>query len=421
MSLSTALTTLMGIIALIILGVDLLIRRKILKTELEFKEKKFEMDKQERSEWQNWLERERLHLGKLSKPLAEELFKEFKKDYEWAVTALEKAKLGPYSETLFGDRSGHFREEKELLSEKFIPLLLNRCKFLSKNLNKHVYILIDSGTTLFPLFKLIGKETVRAHENNETWVKNLTVVTNNLPGLQALMEVGRPNPNNRYADLAISCKLLPGAPLPIYSAVTGEETEKYLQELKQEATESSDPVFISIVTGNWIRIRETDPRCPVPLARGNGHLPFKQKLVDISDETYVISPLGKIFANASNDNVNKLLRLNKGAIDPEKRNYDELKIIENAGRVKLVSTRRKDGRVLQNLSRYISGNLQISERINEEEFINAPIGKTNHLLFKFDKLPKEKYLEMDVEFPHTHTRREDFISFFKHPESGINF
>ena len=410
----------MAIVALVILGYDLYMRRKIMKSELELQNKKFDREERERDTWQKWLERERIELGKMYKPLSKLISSDLIADSQWAFEAIQKAKLGSYSQTLFGERSGHFREEKQKIASNFVHHLLSRCKYLIETTKKDIYLIIDSGSTLQPFFELLGRRAVQIHEYKEKqWIDKITIITNNLPGVVSLMEAGRPNPSNRYSGLAINCRLLPGVPLPVYSAVTGKETEGALQNIRTPP-DSESSLFIGLTTGNWIRIRKTDPRCPVPLARGERHRAFKQKLLDISDEVFVVSPLGKIFANASNENVNKLLGLSEGSSDPEKMAYEELEITsEKAKSVKIVTTYRKDGRLLQNLSRYIQGQLQISENIDENEFARAPLGEAKNLIYLFDDLPKEVYLEKGIEFPHMHTRKEGFIEPFLHPEREI--
>ncbi len=411
----------MGIVALIILGWDLYMRRRIMYSELDIQERKLIASEEEKKSWQRWLEKERMELGKMYKPLSELIAKDLIANSEWAVQAIEKAKLGPYSQTLFGDRSSHFREEKENIASRFVPLLLSRCKSLIEKEEKNIYLILDSGTTLLPFFTLLGKRSVQAYDNNDKnpWIDKITIITNNLPGIETLMEVGRPKHTNRYSRLAVNCHLLPGVPLPIYSAVTGEETEKALIELHKQVKDSigDKAIFIGITTGNWIRIRKSDPRCPIPLARGEGHLKLKQELLNASDELFVIAPLGKIFANSSLKSVNRLLGLKSEDIDPEKKEYDELNIDDNkASVVKLVTTFRRDGRLLQNLSRYIQGQLQVDERVDEEKFINAKTGEIDNIVYLFDDLPKEEYLEREMEFPHLHTRKDEFTEIFLHPE-----
>ncbi|MBK6903897.1 MAG: hypothetical protein IPH04_14135 [Saprospirales bacterium] len=49
-------------------------------------------------------------------------------DTRWAIDALEKAKLGPFSHTLFGERKSHFLLEKEYLAKEFTKVLLKDAK-----------------------------------------------------------------------------------------------------------------------------------------------------------------------------------------------------------------------------------------------------------------------------------------------------
>ena len=418
-----------GIAAIILLAYELKMRRKIMTDQVELEREKFISEENKKADWQRWLERQKGALADLSNPIAEKVSSELKGNCEWATEAMQRAKLGPYSETLFGDRSGHFRKEKELLTKNFSLMLLNRCKYLCEKKGREVYILIDSGTTLFPLFKYIGYSTVKAHNNDEAWLSKLNIITNNIPGMQSLMEHGRPTPSNRYSGLAINCRLLPGAPLPIYSAVTGKETGRYLEILKKDAgirhakrkknnvNSEEGPVFISIMTGNWVRINERSSRCPIPLARGEGHQEFKQQLLDFADEVYVISPLGKVFANASIKKVNSILGLKNNSKDPEKESYKEVCVDgdDKYKKMKLVSTCRRDGRILSKLSTYLIAVLQISERVNEALFIKSEIGETQHILFPFDDLSIEPCIEESEEFPHYQTRNEGFMKYFKNP------
>ena len=400
-------TVIMGGVALVILRSELRLRSKLYKRELDIREKQ-----------QNWLESQQTTLEEMALSLSEKIASELRQDSRWAAEALERSMLGPYSDTLFGERKNHFRDEKERIAERFVPILLKRLKHLIEssrnNSPKKVFLCIDSGTTLYPFFRNIGIEMAGAYNQGENWVQSLTIVTNNLPGIEALMEHGRINPADRFSSLAVKCKLLPGSPLPIYSAVTGEDTENELQRVKDN---NENAIFIGLTTGNWVRIRRTSPRCPIPLSRGGRHPEFKQKLIDICDEIYVVAPLGKIFANMGQDEINKLLKLSEASNRLSKKSYKEPSINdEQAKIIKLVSTRRQNHRLLSQLSTYLSGQLQTKKDGGDNnEFQKAKIGDTYHLQFSFDGLPSEKYLEKEIEFPHSYTRNSKFINRFINP------
>lgn len=412
----------LGFFGLIIFYSELRIRRQLAKNEIKLQEQKFQAQEEQREKNLKQLET----LGGLSNKLSEKIADELQKNSRWAVEALERTKLGPYAETLFGERKNHFREEKELTSKKLSNLLLKRFEWLLTHLSyNHIYLCIDSGTTLYPIFKYLGIELAIKHRKKISWVreKKLTIVTNNLPGIETLMEHGRNNPANRFSPLVVNCHVLPGNPLPIYSAVTGEITEEELQRIKETASEGS--LFIGLTTGNWVRIRRNYPRCPVPLSRGGRHPEFKQKLFSVCDEVYVVSPLGKIFAEMSQQQVNDMLDLKEETNnstdnsfkDPSKKSYVEADISsEMAKKVKLVTTRREQERLLSGLSNYLGGQLgTIKIEDDHDIFTECLIGSTPHIQFYFDQLPNDKILEKETEFPHPQTRRSQFIDKFINP------
>ena len=403
------ITLVLSITGLIILTYDLRARRALQREDLELRKQQFEQEQKERAERLEWLRRETLKLQETAEPLADQMAARLIKNNEWAAVALEKAKLGPHAATLFGERRGHFREEKEELADNFIPLLLQRCRNHIRA-GRPTYLLIDSGTTIYPFFSRLGQAAIRGRANKEDWIDHFTVVTNNLPGVEKLMESGRLDPNNRYSELALKCELLPGVPLPIYSAVVGHKANMAIQAIRQEAPKGS--VFIGLLTGNWIRLRRSNPPCPIPLARGEGHRQFKKTLIDNSDEVYVISPLGKIFVRLEPEKVNAALGLSDNNIDPDRQPYSEVLIDDSkAAHVKLVSTSRPDSFVLSKLSFLVQEQLAVSsEKIDEPTFISADSKDLPHLLFPFTKLPENWYFQLEAEFPHPQTRREEFMN-----------
>lgn len=396
-----------SVAGLILLWDELKKRRKLQQEELDFQRKKFEDNKM-------WIEEERNSILEFSTQLSIEVANQLKKDVSWASIALDKAKIKPSSQTLFAERWDHFKEEKEFIANKFTPILMKRLQYLCGQYSK-LFLLIDSGTTLYPFFEKIGKASVNYHFQKENWIEKIILITNNLPGVDSLMQHGRIHPNFRYTPLAIECKLLPGEPLPVYSAVTGDDTISFLKLIKEK---EKNAYFLSLTTGNWIRIRRSEPHCPVPLARGKGHFEFKQALLEESNEIYVISPLGKVFVEADPQEVNVVLNFQNSKENPEYHEYRELNIDNaKAKDVKLVSTSRDQNRVLTELSIRLKSKLGLKESEtfgcddeNEDEFKNQTTVK--HFLFYFDNLPKERHIELATEFPHSHTRKKKFMKTF---------
>lgn len=168
-------------------------------------------------------------------------------------------------------------------------------------------------------------------------MNNVSIITNNLPGVDSLMKHGRIQPNNRYSELAILCKLLPGVPLPVYSAVTGEETREAIKNYRKKYQKNC--YFLGLTTGNWIRVRRSKPPCPVPLARGKGHLDFKQAMINACNEIYEISPLGKLFVGPGPEDLNEILKYDVRFQHPDWQPYEEVTIDnDKAKMVSLVTT-----------------------------------------------------------------------------------
>ncbi len=387
-------TVILGILGLTILHIDMQKKQNIMKQELDFKKKIYEDQK-------GYIAEELKIIKPISVTIASAIIKHLQTDTNWASDALEKAKLGLKNPTLFADRLTHFRSEKEFLANQFVPLLLKRCKNIILESNQKIYIILDSGTTIYPFFKKLADELIRYSENGETWLKNIEFVTNNLPGIDIFMNDARVNPNSRYSELVVKCHLLPGVPMPIYSAVAGRETNLALKRLKEESA-GENPLFIGLVTGNWVRVRRSEPRCPLPLARGDGHLDFKQEIFDYCNEIYVISPLGKITRDVPPNRVNEVLEYTNEN-DLDRKPYNEIKIEEKAKVVKLVSTSRSNGYLLSAHSNWLCGYLNIDcNFLNNNLFINSRIDDCPHLVFRYEFRKDEK--ETELEFPHKHQR-----------------
>lgn len=371
--------------------------------QLEFLKSKFDTERQERQERLALIEREAVSLRGVTSILAKQVAGQLTEDTRWASDALERAKLGARSKTLFGERISHFRDEKEYLAGQFLQsVLLPRCKHLVES-GHRVFLLVDSGTTLRPVLEQLGQQAVKCRENQENWLDSVEVVTNNLPGVEALMDSGRRNPNNRYSSLAINCRLIPGVPLPVYSAVTGDQANKSIRELWENRSPKDH--FIAVVTGNWVRIRRSTPACAIPLARGEGHQELKQALIDCSNEVYVVASLGKLFLRLSLEEVNQALGFKTENTDPDKWPYAEVVIShEKASQVKLVTTSRVYGRALYPLAQRAEAALDYDDAVIRAGAITEP----KHVFFPFDNLPSNWWLEIEAEFPHEATRSREF-------------
>lgn len=400
----------------------------------ELEKKRFEADREERVSIKAFMDSEARRFEPRAKQMAEEIANVLRRDPDWARRALEAAKLGPYSGGAFGERSAHFEAEKSDLAHQFVQYLFKRCGRLAQS--SHVYLMVDAGTTLFPLFGEIGEwsisqwELERFHDAPK-WIDRLHLVTNNLPGLEKLIQTGRPG-TGRHSPLAIAnAYLLPGNPMPVFAAVGGPQTVAAIGELKKAAVREAEkkamppPVFIALVVGNWVRIRSSDPRCPIPMARGEQgrHLEAKNAFIHEADEVYVVSPLGKIFnipgltGPVSVKRINEAMGLVNGSPNPDEEPYQDVTLNDEKAKVtKLITTDRSPGSLLHDHSVSIRGALGVPQgTATVEEFAAAAPEAVPHIFFpltrtRSGRLPEE---ELELDFPHVRTRTTEVLKLFK--------
>ncbi len=402
--------------------------KELRKRQLEFEQHKFEVTETERRELAKFREQEYKRFAQPAADLAEHLANKLIEDPHWAYRALEAAKLLPYRDTLFDERTRHFQDEKQELATRFTPYLLSRCKHLILQENRDVWLLIDAGTTLYPFFEIIGKETAKLAQKGEAWLSHIHLATNNLPGIEQIIKSGRRTPWDRYSKLAIeNCILLPGIPIPIFAAVAGNLTNQAICDLRKNPSaftrgtgSRSSPVFIALVVGNWIRIRLDQPRCPIPMARGAEHRAVKQQFIDNADEIFVVSPLGKVFVDASNDEVNQALGFKAESNEAETASYADVEIDEQKAKLtKLVTTTRSESQTLYRHSCRVEDALTGGKEslLDEDQFASRPIEELSHTFFAFHKPRNPKPDEFSIEFPHYHTRtNKAFLKMFSAEE-----
>jgi hypothetical protein len=163
-------------------------------------------------------------------------------------------------DSVFEFRAKHYKREKKVLSENLADLLARRVDFIEHSYNKRVQIVIDSGSTLSPLFDVIGRQ---ASTNASHWSRRIDIFTNNIKGVQLLLkyrditrQLTEANPsidilyNDRHLEIPVACFILPGKILSAYSAIADKSTIRAAQEIGQRA----DTYTICITTGNYIVI-----------------------------------------------------------------------------------------------------------------------------------------------------------------------
>jgi len=367
---------------------------------------------------------ERVQLEQAATILAEAVSGQLRQNPGWAIDALIQAGLGLPGATVFDRRSGHFSIEKQELGLGFARWLLRRIVHLLEE-NRRVFLICDSGTTIFWFLKALGEaiteqfpksddaQTSAPKRRSPDVLRGLTLITNNIPGAEAFVtyaarqDLACPSGPTRICDL-VESRLLAGIFLPEYVATTGDDTDRDLETLCKLAAPQT--VFIGVATGNWLSIQNWEGvALPHLLARGRGHGPFKKKLLSVCHETFVLAPLGKIFMQPV-DKLNKLLDYSPNDPDPGKRSYEVVPMPKGAGKaLKLVSTLREKRSVLLAHSALVRAAIGPFTLAPLDRDYSLPIAQVKHLLFPFDRFSEESALaQIEIELPHPQTRTEPF-------------
>lgn len=349
-----------------------------------------------------------------------------RKSPEWISEALQDIQWYQDAESVFGERVHHFEDEKVFLSSRLVPLLMQRILRILKTQRK-VFLVIDSGTTTFWLFRKLAGELLMLG-SDEAIIANLVIVTNNIAGVVSYMSAGKlkpkGGPEKKLSDF-VECRVLPGRVLADYAALTGPETEGALKTLR---VENPGAYFIGLVVGNWIWLPRGDELksseedqwdsahyYPVPLARDHElhrHLEFKQELISGSDEIYVCTPLAKVFIKTSLLAINQAFR--QGS--PTAHEYHGVPIAAaKRNALKLVSTVRlspENDLLYAHSSKLVTAySLENSELLRH--FVEKDISQVPSLLFGFDGLTeKSKEEQKKIEFPHDYTQAPKFMADF---------
>lgn len=218
----------------------------------------------------------------------------------------------------FFRRRSHFAPEKTRLAKTLVVEALDNIigQIVEKTDSlKRIVIIIDSGTTLTPVFKelltygLTKKKSI-----------NIDIFTNSMSGIDEIHKLGD-NPDHLLGEENFN--IIGGQPLNKYRATTGDYSQKFLKTLKDEKNNSSgNTVFLSILTANWFLMGNGLKDISI-CARGRGHLDFKIEVCTMSDYVVLVSPLGKLLR------LNEVKELNKLLSSYEDDEYDSFSIEEN--------------------------------------------------------------------------------------------
>jgi hypothetical protein len=325
------------------------------KSECDYKTRQAEMEKEivemRLSNIRNEFENKSTvldHTSKITTEISRSISQQLINDPTWLDRFMDQTGV-TYRASVYGKRIGHFFYEKRRLAEEAI----NRIEeYLRKDENTQYCLLIDSGTTLYPVFQEI---TTRLNQKSkkDLWREKVCIVTNNIPGVQYLMKNGKEDLNDDHSEIIIDCFLIPGKPLSVYAAITGSESTKWLLGLKDFLQtwkrENMDVKVIGLITGNYIARKLVNGRVQYyPVARGEGHVEIKRTMAEISDEVFLLSPLMK-FSFAGVELLNEVngfdidrQDMENAKHNPRRVKYEEISIPDNKKCTFFTTRRAKD-------------------------------------------------------------------------------
>ncbi|MBK9316465.1 MAG: hypothetical protein IPM55_19810 [Acidobacteria bacterium] len=299
-------------------------------------------------------------------------------------------------------RTNHYTKEKELLAEQLAQHVLPKVigDLYNKNSNLRVInIIIDSGSTLTPLFPELISEGIQLNNirYTEDMIKmegkvDIFIYTNSESGIDEIHRI----PSIKSLKLTERhFNLIGGQPLRKYRANTGRLTQMFLDSLWKEKKENKDTVCtISIITANWFTVKRNCTEIAL-LARGHGHMDFKKSVCENSDIILLVAPLGKILP------INNVKILNDILKKYESDTYQDYVIPCDRKNMTYLITTQRPINVLYPLYRI---SRELTKEIKDTEGLNYMVYKSCKLFVPQGKMHDEIFLN-DV--PH-HYIRENF-------------
>ena len=218
-------------------------------------------------------------------------------------------KLASDRETYLGKdkywaRLKHFPKEKAKLAEVFVNKTLPKIiKKICKDYEEieTLNIIIDSGTTITPIFKDLVCSGIELSECDIKY----EIYTNNLAGIDEIYNI---DPKAcKLGDREFN--LIGGKPLKTYRATTGASTLDFLQTIwtRQNNEKNKGKIItLGVLTANWFTCGMGFENLAIT-AKGEGHFDFKVNVLNNSHYVIMISPLGKLLPIQSENILNELV------------------------------------------------------------------------------------------------------------------
>jgi hypothetical protein len=302
------------------------------------------------------------------------------------------------SRDMFVTRRDHFVWEKREMADHLLNTVLptiisgrvGQAQEVGEEI-KTIRIIIDSGTTLTPVFRGLLDRGLTISECPRD--VRLEFYTNSFAGIEELHKVRQ----HRIEVDAKRLYLFGGQPLLDYRACTGDITQDTIDIVWPPATVGptgalhSGELTIAVITANWFLSSGRDGGINriALCARGFGHLAFKKKVHAIANYTIVVTPLGKLLRC----NLDTLRTL----VPSHGSSYQEYALPdERRNTTFLLTTRRDEHQVLNPLTIALEAGMSL----DDSNYTLWP----NTVLFKPPGLtPVDRY-ESDT--PHKYIRKQ---------------
>ena len=191
--------------------------------------------------------------------------------------------------SVFSVREDHYRDEKRFLAKYFVNNFLEeRILEIKKRFagGRKIRLMCDSGSTISPIMKELG---AAGDNDDKYWASDIRIETNNIPGLRYLLQY-RASRDDRYSPLPLrDVFVIEGSVAAPFDAIIDDHAVASI--LQDRERKKKEYYTISLITGNYIIYHRN---FFLPISRFGKHTEIKSALYSISDEVYLVAPLGKI-------------------------------------------------------------------------------------------------------------------------------
>ena len=242
----------------------------------------------------------------------------------------------PFADTsLFGQRYRHFFDEKRAIAEAFMEDL-DRLVDDSHRTQRRIRLVLDSGTTVFPIFRML-----MARKNETKWTDRIEIITNNIPGVFVTLEEGRRTQEDSYSGLAYRVRVVGGEPapafwalLPPYDSEKGTTAPEVTRIMAGADGCGLPSTVVAVTTGSYVH---ADGRAL--FVRNRQHYGFKQAMIKCANVIYCLCPLGKMVPRTARE-MNEALVTEDLRRDPDHL-YSELQTKVNGEQKYIVVTTQR--------------------------------------------------------------------------------